>query len=133
VRAWVGYDGDCGLCRGSVRRWRRVFERRGFVFVPLQDPWLRARLGLADVLPLGEMKLLFADGRIAGGMDAIAALCRAVWWLAPSGWLVSLPGLIQLARLVYRGLAQRRHRFGACKVPAPATPHRPRSAFLDPP
>jgi predicted DCC family thiol-disulfide oxidoreductase YuxK len=134
VRAWVGYDGDCGVCRGGVRRLAQGVRCAGDSS-SCRANRLAARppSGWGEGAPDEEMKLLFADGRIAGGIDAIAAHVPRGLVLAPSGRLVSFPGLIQLARLAYRALARRRHRFGACKVPAPATPHRPRSAFLDPP
>jgi predicted DCC family thiol-disulfide oxidoreductase YuxK len=130
----VGYDSDCGVCRRGVRRWHAVFERRGFVFVPLRNPWLRGRLGLREGELPNEMKLLLADGRVAGGVEAIAVMMRAVWWLAASGWLISLPGARELARAVYRWSAQRRYRFGACPIQKPAeAPRRAHTVFLEMP
>ena len=41
---WVVYDGECGVCAGLARRFRRVLERRGFALVPLQSPWMSSRL-----------------------------------------------------------------------------------------
>jgi hypothetical protein len=55
VQGWVGYDDDCGLCVGLLKRFGGPFERRGFVFVPLQNPWLAGRLGLTAAAS-GELK-----------------------------------------------------------------------------
>lgn len=132
VCGWVGYDGDCGVCNAGVRRWHAVFERRGFVFVPLRNAWLRERLGLrADESP-EEMKLLLTDGRIVGGAEAIVAMMRAVWWLVPLGWLLGLPGLRVVTRSGYRWFARRRYRFGACPIRNWAEPaHHKHTAFLE--
>jgi predicted DCC family thiol-disulfide oxidoreductase YuxK len=109
-----------------------VFEQRGFVFVPLRNPWLRERLSLRDGEVPEEMKLLRAGGTVVGGVAAIGTLLRAVWWLAPLGWLLALPGIRCLADLLYRWFARRRHRFGACRLPKPVNhPHPAHRAFLE--
>ena len=41
---WVFFDGECRFCCASVRRLGRIFERRGFVFRPLQTPGHRSGL-----------------------------------------------------------------------------------------
>lgn len=46
--AWVCYDGECELCLRWVRRVERPLLRQGFQFVPLQTPWVKARLNLAE-------------------------------------------------------------------------------------
>lgn len=144
---WVGYDRDCGFCCNLVRRWHGVFEARGFSFVPLQNRWLAGRLAaVGRASPPGqdvglnntkatdehllpgrgrpayseipdEMKLLLGDGRVVGGADAIAAMACAVWYMAPFGWLMKLPGIRALAAAAYRWVAKNRHRLGVCQVP----------------
>ena len=150
---WVGYDGDCGFCCILVRRWQGVFEKRGFTFVPLQNHWLAGRLatvgrasppgqnmGLAKMnaaeehqrvgrgrpdygdIP-DEMKLLTADGRVLGGAAAIAAMARAVWYFAPAGWFMGLPGIRFLVDRAYKWVARNRHQLGVCKVPERIAAH----------
>jgi len=134
-RGWIGYDGSCGICSASARRWRPVFERRGFRFVPLQDPWLAERLGLRPGEPPDEMKLLLADGRVFGGSVALVWLGRAVWWLAPLAGFASLPGVRTVAAWLYRRLAARRHRVVVSErfQANNGAGHHRRRAFLDPP
>lgn len=150
---WVGYDGDCGFCCNLVRRWHGVFEKRGFSFVPLQNRWLAGRLaavgrasppgqdldlartGADDEHPLAErgrtaygeipdeMKLLLADGRVLGGAAAIAAMARAVWYFAPVGWVMGLPGIRLLVDYGYKWVARNRHQLGVCKVPERIVAH----------
>ena len=44
---WIFFDAECRFCVASRRRWGRIFERRGFVWVPLQTPGTAERLGVA--------------------------------------------------------------------------------------
>ena len=134
IRGWVGYDGDCGLCAMLVRRCAGPFERRGFVFLPLQNPWLAGRLGLKDGEMPEEMKLLMAGGHVVGGAESIVVLLRAVGWLAPLAWLAWLPGLQPLTVASYRWVARNRHALGICRVPErPARPHHGHAAFFEAP
>ena len=131
VRGWVGFDGACGLCGGGVRRWRAVFERRGFRFVPLQEPWLAGRLGLRPGELPGDMKLLLADGRVVGGVEALIRLGGAVWWLAPFTWMASVPGVRGLLAQGYRRLARNRYAISEClRRKQRATPRR-HAAFFE--
>ncbi len=118
---WVGYDRDCGFCCNLVRRWHGVFEKRGFTFVPLQNHWLAGRLGVTEMPD--EMKLLMADGRVLGGAAAIAAMARAVWYFAPAGWFMGLPGIRFLVDRAYKWVARNRHQLGVCKVPERIAAH----------
>lgn len=114
---WVFYDADCPLCVAGVRRIGGLFARRGFVWEPLQAQDAAARLGLSHSEMLGEMKLLLAGGRVAGGADAWAELFRSVWWLWPLGWLMRLPGLHALSHAAYRWLMRNRYCIGrVCRV-----------------
>ncbi len=107
-RGWVYYDAECSWCTGWVRRMGAVWRRRGFEFVPLQSETARVMLGLAADTSADEVKVQLAEGRILGGADAVAVLCKAVWWLRPVGWMLSVPGMRELARGLYRGMACRR-------------------------
>ena len=71
----------------------------------------------------GEMKLLMADGRVLGGAAAIAAMARAVWYFAPAGWFMALPGIRFLVDRAYKWVAQNRHQLGVCKVPERIAAH----------
>lgn len=132
-RGWVGYDGDCGFCCNLVRRWHGVFEKRGFTFVPLQNHWLAERLGITTMPD--EMKLLLADGRVLGGAAAIAAIARAVWYFAPVGWAMGLPGIRRLVDYSYKWVARNRQQLGVCKVPEriAAQNHHGHAAFFEMP
>lgn len=118
VAGWVGYDGECPLCQRWRVRVERPLFRHGYQFVPLQTPWVRARLDLKDHDPLTEMRLLRPGKPVLGGADAAVVLMRHVWWLWPL-WLCSrLPGAMPIIHAVYRRIAANRHcKQGTCALP----------------
>lgn len=89
------YDGDCGFCSRAMRRWSPVLRRRGFLFEP-------GGPALADIT-----LLLPSGGRLTGS-SVYLYIARRVWWLAPLGWLFSLPGLRGAADAAYRLVARNR-------------------------
>jgi predicted DCC family thiol-disulfide oxidoreductase YuxK len=111
-RGWVFYDGECRFCVRGATRWGGIFARRGFHWLPLQTPGTTARLGMEEAALREEMKLLRADGRISGGVDAWAILFRSAWWLWPIGALLALPGVRWLGAVGYRWVARNRYCLG---------------------
>lgn len=105
----VYYDGECGLCRAWVARWSPRLAARGYGFQPLQSEASRRTLGLAPGAIPGELKLALPDGRVVGGIHAVAALYRHFFWGWPLWVATRTPGLRQLAEAGYRFVARRRH------------------------
>lgn len=138
-RGWVFYDGECRFCVRGATRWGDLSARRGFHWLPLQTPGTTARLGMTEAALREEMKLLYADGRIVGGVDAWAVLFRSVWWLWPLGALLSLPGARWFGGVGYRWVARNRYCLsGSCELPnrqpVDQGQHHPRhSAFFEMP
>ena len=115
---WIFYDGECSFCTNSVRRFDRTLQRSGFVPVPFQTPWARARLDLQPNSELTEMIVLTADGRKFGGADGIVQIARKIWWAWPLFALAKIPGIIFPLRAIYRRVAANRHCLGGkCKLP----------------
>jgi predicted DCC family thiol-disulfide oxidoreductase YuxK len=114
----VFFDDRCPVCQAAVKRWRPVFEARGILFHGMREPWVRELLRIPTEGFPDEMKARDGNGRIRGGLDAIAWLCREVWWLWPAGVLMEVPGLHALAKAVYRWVARNRYCLGdVCTVP----------------
>ena len=105
----VLYDRDCPFCLRMVARMRRIWEPRGFEFVPLQADWVCRKLDLSEVELLREMRVLLPDGRMLAGAVAHAFLWGHVWWLLPLWLLHKLPGGARLIGWVYRRIAENRH------------------------
>jgi lipase maturation factor 1 len=116
-RGWVLFDGDCTFCRRWVNRMEPILAPRGFVFLPLQTPWVRAFFHFPENQLLGEMRVLLRNDETYSGADAIIALAKHVWWAWPLVALAQIPGVRRALRAAYRRVAARRHCLsGACSV-----------------
>lgn len=116
---WIYFDGECRFCVAHRRRWGPLFERRGFVWIPLQTPGTARQLGLTEARLHEQMWLRLPDGRLYGGVESWAAAMRRVPWLWPLGVALMLPGLHALAAAAYRWIAKRRHCLGGtCSLAA---------------
>ena len=130
---WIFFDADCRFCAANRRRWGRIFERRGFAWLPLQTAGTAERLGVTPEQLMAEMWVLPTGGRPLNGVDAWIGLMRHVWWLKPLARVLGLPGIKLVALAVYRWIA--RHRYclaGQCRI-GPGQdrhPHR-HGAFLE--
>ena len=117
TRGWIFYDAACGACVRGRRRAGRLFESRGFEWVPLQTPGVAARLGVTERALEFRMHLLTAEGQVFHNADALGVLCRSVWWLSPFGFLLLVPGFREIARATYNWFARHRYSFGgACSA-----------------
>jgi predicted DCC family thiol-disulfide oxidoreductase YuxK len=117
---WVLYDGSCGFCRSWVVYWAGTLRRRGFGIAPLQEAWVKERLGspAEDVL-LRDLRLLLKDGRQLHGAEAYRYVMRRIWWVYPLYLLSITPVLRRVFDWGYRSVADNRyHLSSTCQVPA---------------
>ncbi len=127
-RGEVFYDAECPFCRRGVKSFGPFFTRRGFRWLPMQTPGTTARLKVTEAELRREMKLLRADGKLLGGIDAWICLLQSAWWLWPLGLFLELPGIHLLADLTYRWIARNRYCLGGhCSVRS--TPSRHQAFF----
>src|SRR5271154_476805 len=128
IRGWILYDGGCQFCIGWVRRMKPIFVPRGFEFLPLQTPWVRAFFNLPEAELLSEMRVVFNNnskngnsgrvGQTFGGADAIVELAKHVWWAWPLVAVAQIPIARNFLRARYRAIAAQRYCMnGACAVP----------------
>ncbi len=121
VNGWVLYDADCRFCTRLAGRFRPLLVRRHLELLPLQTPWVRARLGLTDPRLLAEMRLLLPDGTHFGGADALIEISRRYRWTWPLRQMARLPAMKDLLRGGYRWIARRRNCTDhVCRVGNPA-------------
>jgi len=106
---WLLYDDSCGICRRGVSFWEAPLRRHGFAVAPLQEPWVRSRLGALDVPALEDFRLLLASGELISGADAYRFAMRSIWWAYPAYALSLLPGLRSIFDAGYRWVARHRH------------------------
>jgi predicted DCC family thiol-disulfide oxidoreductase YuxK len=130
---WIFFDAECRFCVAGRRRWGRIFERRGFVWLPMQTPGTAERLEVTPERLITEMWVLPAGAAPLNGVDAWIRLMRHVWWLKTFAVMLSLPGIRRLAQAVYRWIARNRYCIaGRCRI----LPRQPRNrhrhaAFLE--
>jgi len=116
---WVLFDGSCGICRNVVLYWASTLRKRGFEIAPLQEAWVRERLGSPeeDDLLL-DLRLLLDNGRQLRGAAAYRYVMRRIWWSYPLYILSVTPLLRRLFDCVYRSFADNRYHFSrSCSLP----------------
>lgn len=131
----VLYDGNCGLCRASVARLRRMDRGSRIAQLDLHDPEATTRFPQIDrEEAMRLMQAVDSRGRVFSGADAWARIGLALpgWNLV--AWLLFVPGIHGVASLVYGWIARNRYRWnkslcadGSCDVhtgihPPRATP-----------
>jgi predicted DCC family thiol-disulfide oxidoreductase YuxK len=107
-RATIIYDGECALCRTAVAR-VQAWDREGELdYVAFQDP-RAGRFGISLPDLMAAMHIVLPDGRVFAGADAAPHVLRRLprkRWLAG---VFAIPGVLPVARRVYRRIAERRH------------------------
>ncbi|MDJ0769726.1 MAG: DUF393 domain-containing protein [Ilumatobacter sp.] len=120
-RPLLVFDGDCGFCTTSARlgqRWLRLDHVEPWQFLDL------AELGLSEEACTTAVQWVDDAGTVSSAEHAVIAAFRhagGVW--AVLGRIMDLPGVRQLAGVVYRLVARYRHKLPggtpACKLPNP--------------
>ena len=112
----VLFDGGCPMCRRTVRVLRQLDWFGRLTFVDATDDAMRERhapgLGRADAL--AEMYVVDGSGRRTPGFDGYLQLSRGIPMLWIPRWIGVLPPVAWLGRRIYRQVAARRARQGAC-------------------
>lgn len=113
------FDGDCAFCTTSARAWQRWLK------LPYVEPWQFLELdelGVTEEQCLQAVQWVDDVGQVTAAERAvIAALLHrgGAWGLL--GRVMNLPGVRQLAGLIYRIVAKYRHKLPggtpACKLP----------------
>jgi alginate O-acetyltransferase complex protein AlgI len=117
AKGWIFFDAECRFCVAGRRRWGRTFERRGFVWLPLQSPGTAERLGITHDQLMTEMWVLPVHGQPINGVGSWIELMRHVWWLWPLAFFLGLPGINHVGQVVYRWVARNRYCIaGRCEV-----------------
>jgi len=105
---WLFFDAECEFCTRMARWVAPILLPRGLGVAALQDPRVGALLGLKREELLTELRFLLSDGKQFGGVAAVVAVAREIWWARPFVWLAALPGMMPLLAVGYRWIAERR-------------------------
>ncbi|CAB1275374.1 DCC1-like thiol-disulfide oxidoreductase family protein [Candidatus Nitrosacidococcus tergens] len=108
----VLYDQNCPLCNRTAIMIHHFDGLNGVSFKGLQD-----HRGLyPQVSKFTEMELLKdlysmdSHGKVYSGMDTYIQIFKAMKYIAPLGWMMSIPGIYHLGKWVYRKVADNRTR-----------------------
>jgi predicted DCC family thiol-disulfide oxidoreductase YuxK len=117
ARGWLFFDAECGFCTRIARWLAPILKRRGLGVAPLQDPRVGALLGMTRQKLLKELRFLLSDGTHSGGVRAVLAVAREIWWARPFVWLAALPAMAPVLHAGYKWIAGRRGCFAeTCEV-----------------
>jgi len=108
----VFYDGDCPLCNRTATIIRHFDVFRSVVFKDLQtyaaeEPKLAA---YDQQALLADLYAVDTQGAVYQGVDTYSQIFVKMRYLAILGWGLRLPGIYQMAKLVYRRIAEGRER-----------------------
>jgi len=103
ARTLVYYDGGCPVCSREIATYRRAQGADALCFVDVSHPDATLAPGLTREAALARMHVRRADGSMASGAAAFAAL-----WSALPGWswlgrIAALPVIAPALDLAYRG------------------------------
>jgi predicted DCC family thiol-disulfide oxidoreductase YuxK len=120
----VLYDGNCGLCRASVARLRRIDRGGRLELLDLHEPSVSARF--PQLIREEAMRLMQAvdpAGKVYSGVDAWARIGQALPGWRLFAWLLLVPGIHLVAGQIYASVARNRYRWnrelcadGSCTV-----------------
>ena len=120
-RPLLVFDGDCGFCTTSARAWQRWMKLEHV------EPWQFLdldELGLTIQQCTEAVQWVDEAGDVVAAEHAVIAACRhagGFWGIV--GRMMALPGIRQLAGIMYRLVAKYRYKLPggtpACKLPQP--------------
>jgi predicted DCC family thiol-disulfide oxidoreductase YuxK len=126
----VLFDGSCSLCRASVARVRPFDPNRHIEFLDLHDPSSIRRFPNVDrEEAMRSMQAVDKQGHIYTGADAWAHIGLQLpgWNLV--AWILLVPGVRWMARIIYGWIARNRYRWnqeacadGSCALHLPSPP-----------
>jgi predicted DCC family thiol-disulfide oxidoreductase YuxK len=121
----VLYDGQCRFCTSSAHSLRRWIGPDHVVLADFQAPGvLDGYAGISRDACMKRMHVVMPNGRIFAGPEAFARMFATLRWIGWAAWVYYVPGLRQLANVVYDVIARYRYRlFGRTEVCEDGTCH----------
>ena len=103
ARTEVYYDGACPVCSREIAAYQRAKGAEALCFVDVSRPDAALAPGLTREAALARMHVRRADGSMASGAAAFAALWSALPGWAWLGRIAALPVVAPLLELGYQG------------------------------
>jgi predicted DCC family thiol-disulfide oxidoreductase YuxK len=100
----VFYDAQCPLCRKERRRYERWSGGHaaniGWLDVSEHQQTLREK-GVDPAMALRSLHVETAEGQLIDGIDAYRVLMARITLLVPVAWIIGLPGIKTVLRVIY--------------------------------
>jgi predicted DCC family thiol-disulfide oxidoreductase YuxK len=107
----VLYDGGCRFCTRSAHSLRRWIGRDRVALTDFQPSGvLDAYPGISRDAAMKRIHVVMPDGRIFAGAEAFARMLATLRWVGWAAWVYYVPGLRQLANVMYDLIAKYRYR-----------------------
>lgn len=107
------YDSDCGFCKGWVDWIQKRDNHHRIEFLPCRSQQRIERFPkIEEADCLKAMYVVLPDGNFFSGADAAPYLLKALPKWKWASMLFKIPGVLLVARPIYRWIARRRHRLG---------------------
>jgi predicted DCC family thiol-disulfide oxidoreductase YuxK len=118
-RIIVLYDGLCRFCTASAKKLARLAGKDRVETVSFQEDGVLARFPeLSYDALMKRMHVVLPDGRVFAGAEAVTRVVAALPIVGPLAFGYYVPGIRQLAEVVYDAVAKNRYRIagksGAC-------------------
>lgn len=128
-RDTVIYDGNCHFCIKQVERIKELDTGNSLDYCPRQSEDLHGRFPeLKDMNFEEGMRFVSKKRQIYVGADAVYQIATKLPGIALIAWIYLLPGINQVAKLIYSWIAANRQRLGqncqnnACSTGSQAVP-----------
>ena len=107
----VFYDAQCPLCRKERRRYERWSgchaDDIGWLDVSEHQHTLQEK-GVDPAMALRSLHVETAQGQLIEGIDAYRLLMARIPLLVPVAWIIGLPGIKTILRVLYDRWVKRR-------------------------
>ncbi len=110
----VFYDGECPLCNRTATLIHHFDVLQGVAFKDLQTqansaPQLQA---YDERVLLNDLYAVDLYGHVYAGVDTYIQILQKMRYLAVFAWMMRIPGIYYLAKMIYRRIADNRVRLG---------------------
>ena len=108
----VFYDAQCPLCNRTVLSINHfdIFSCIDFKNAQQYATQYPALSNISEQTLLTDLYALDSDNQVYSGLDTYIQIAKKMRYLAPIGWILSLPVIYQIAAKKYRSIADNRQR-----------------------
>lgn len=114
----VIFDDRCSLCSKEIAHYKSISDKGIFLWCNLfEAPQLLKQYNISRNEALKALHVIDENGKIYKGIDAFSAIWEELPYWKVLSWIINLPLINQLAKLVYKLFAQWRfNKLNYCEI-----------------